>query len=266
MKYSLPRITEELTKYVIDRQDFSSPHQDHPRNEWIRSILRGMAEVSGENGDQAAANFDQCLERVWGMPSRTWLSSFEEKHIIRILYRYAAGLEQLEGDQRGCVLEVLKLLNDIFIHRFFHVFDNGILPAKRQVEEQLLHMQLHRPIRFTFTRVFVGVDPRPCGSDFLPGPATDVNSVRNTSIFQELANAYPQWKEWPAVCTVYQGGGGISTASAVDADELDMAIIREIREPFLKRPEVELVCSRELLVPVRQRAASKSQKRKEPER
>ena len=118
MKYSLPRITEELTKYVIDRQDFSSPHQDHPRNEWIRSILRGMAEVSGENGDQAAANFDQCLERVWGMPSRTWLSSFEEKHIIRILYRYAAGLEQLEGDQRGRVLEVLKLLNDMFIPTF----------------------------------------------------------------------------------------------------------------------------------------------------
>lgn len=266
MKYSLPRITEELTKYVIDRQDFSSPHQDHPRNEWIRSILRGIAEVSGENGDQAAANFDQCLEKAWRMPSRIRLTSFEKKHIIRILYRYAAGLEQLEGDQRGRILEVLKLLNDISICLSWYLSGNDILPAREQVEEQLLHMQLHRPIRFTFTRVFVGVDTGPCGADFLPGPATDVNSVRNTPIFQKLTSIYPHQKEWPAVCSVYRGGGGISTASAVDADELDMAIIREIREPFLKRPEVELVCSRELLVPVRQRAASKSQKRKEPER
>ncbi|MDE6934900.1 MAG: hypothetical protein K2P26_04755 [Oscillospiraceae bacterium] len=254
MKYSLSRMTEELAQYAIERQFFPSPHQDHPRDEWIRNVLRGIAEVSGEDGSQSAANFDQWLETAQGMPPKTRLTSFEQKHMIRSLCRYAAELEQLEGDQRGRVLDVLKLLNDISICLSWHLSHTGIFPAREQVAEQLLRMQLRLPHRFTFTRVFVGADTGPCGADFLPGQVNDLNSVRNTPIFQKLTSIYPHRREWPAVCTIYLSGGPSSGFGAVDADELDMAVIREAGDRFLKQPGVRPVCSRELRVPVCQRA------------
>lgn len=269
MNFSLIRTFDELATYAAERQAGFEAHQGtqarqpEERNRWIRSILAGMAEVFGTNPGELSTDFDHRLEATRGSFGVVPLSPSEQKHMIQSLCKYADQLEQLEGDQRSRVMEVKKLLEDITACLSWDVSRAGVYPARGQVEGQLLRMVVLRPIRFT--RILVGGDIGPGGMEFLPGRVDSVDDVRNTQLFHELSSNYPGWKEWPAMCTVCLGGGWSSPASVIDADELDMAVIREAGVRILKHPGITPLPPRYLCASVKD-VPAKTPRRKEMDR
>ncbi len=88
----------------------------------------------------------------------------------------------------------------------------------------------------------------------------DADGVRRAQVFRQTVMEHPERTEWTALCTVYLGGGRRWALDVVDADELDMAVIREAGDRFLKRPGVPPVSSRELRVPAREIVPNKIDK------
>lgn len=269
MNFSLIRTFDELTIYAAERQAGFEAHQGYQarqpeeRNGWIRGILAGMAEVSGTDPGELCAGFDHRLEEARGSFGVVPLSPSGQKHMIQSLCKYAGTLEQLEGDQRARVMDVKMLLEDITACLSWDVSRAGVYPAREQVEEQLLRMVVRRPIRFT--RILVGGDFDPSGVDYLSGLADNADGVRSTRIFQELSGNDPERKEWPAACTVCLGGGWRSADGVTDADELDMAVIREAGDRILKHPGITPLPPRYLRVPVKD-VPAKTPRRKGVER
>ena len=124
-------------------------------------------------------------------------------------------------------------------------------------------MTVRRPIRFT--RVLIGGDFDPGGVEFMPGLVNDAKGVRGSQQFQQVIREYPERKEWPVICTVCLGNGGRLDSGVIDADELDMAVIRETGDRILKQPGISLVQPRQLRVPVMDEPV-KTAKRKSMER
>lgn len=269
-EFDFPRAAEDLTTYAVERQAGFEQHQGlqlwqpEERNRWIRGILRGMAEVCGADQDAPVHQFDQRLEDTHGCFAVETLGLPEQRHTIQSLRRYADQLELMDGDQRMRMMAVKNLLEDITVYLSWDVSRTGVYDAREQVESQLLRMTARRPIRFT--RVLVGGDLDPGGAEFVSGLADSADDVRGTEMFQKTAQDYPERQEWPAICTVYLGGGREFAVGTIDADELDMAVIREAGDCFLKRPEVRPVCLRQLRVPVHRETKIKSHKKKEAER
>lgn len=255
MNPSLFRTVEELTVYATERQAGFEAHQGRQarqpedRNEWIRGILVGMAEVFGTDPGELSADFDYRLEEAHGAFAVVPLDLFGQKHMIQSLCEYVNGLEQIEGDQRSRVMDVKKLLEDIAACLSWDASRSGVYAVREQVESQLLRMVVRRPIRFT--RILVGGDIGPGGMEFLSGRMDSVDGVRSTRIFQELASNYPGRKEWPAMCTVCLGGWN-PAAGVIDADELDMAVIREAGVRILKHPGITPLPHGYLCVPVKE--------------
>lgn len=268
--FDFPRAAEALAAYAVERQVGFERHQGlqlrqpEERNRWIRGILRGMADVCGADQDAPIRQFDQRLEDAHGCFAVETLGLPEQRHTIQSLRRYADQLDLMNGDQRERMMEVKNLLEDITVYLSWDVSRTGVYDAREQVESQLLRMTARRPIRFT--RVLVGGDLDPGGTEFVSGLADSADDVRGTEMFQKTAQEYPERREWPAICTVYLGGGREFAVGTIDADELDMAVIREAGDRFLKQPEVRPVCSRELRVPVHRETKIKSHKKKEAER
>ena len=254
-KFNLSRTADELTTYAAERQAGFEQHRlgnsfHHPgtRNEWVRDILRGMAEVNGADSGELTARFDRQLEEARGCFGVEMLSQAGQKHAVQALRRYASALEQLGGDQRGRLTRVRDLLQDMAAYLPWDPRAIGIDPARDQVAEQLLRLTAWRPIRFT--RVLLGSGLDPDGVEFLPGMVNDAESVRRTQEFQRLTVEYPKQDEWPALCVVCMGGRQQADAGTIDADELDMAVIRQAGDAFMKRPEVRPVWSHQLTVSV----------------
>ena len=254
-KFNLSRTADELTTYAAERQAGFEQHRlgnsfHHPgtRNEWVRDILRGMAEVNGADSGELTARFDRQLEEARGCFGVEMLSQAGQKHAVQALRRYASALEQLDGDQRGRLMRVRDLLEDMAAYLPWDPRTIGINPARNQVTEQLLRLTAQRPIRFT--RVLLGGELDPGGIEFLPGMVNDIERVRGTQEFHRLAVEYPKREEWPALCVVCMGGGRLADDSTIDADELDMAVIRAAGDAFMKRPEVRPVWSHQLAVSV----------------
>ena len=191
------------------------------------------------------------------------LSLPEKHHMIQSLCRYMDGLERMDGDQRARVKDVARLLDDISACLSWDASRIGVYPARDQAEAQLLRMTARRPIRFT--RVLIGGDFDPGGVEFRPGLVNDAKGVRGAQLFQQVCREYSERKEWPAICTVCLGAGGRLDNGVIDADELDMAVIREDGDRILKQPGISLVPPRQLRVPVMDKPA-KAPKRKGQER
>ena len=244
----------ELAVYAAERQVGFERHQGSQiwqpmeRNEWIRGILRGMAEISGTAPDEFIVGLDRHLEAACGAFAVEPLTLLEQRHMIQSLCRYVDELERLDGDQRARVKDVARLLDDISACLSWDASRNGVYPAQDQAEAQLLRMVVRRPIRFT--RVLIGGDFDPGGVEFMPGLVNDAKGVRGSQLFQQVCREYPEWKEWPAICTVCLGAGGRLDNGVIDADELDMAVIREAGDRILKQPGISLVPPRQLRVPV----------------
>ena len=256
-KIDLPRAAEELTMYAAVRlvgfeqhRMGDGFHQPEVRNEWVRDILQGMAEVCGEDAAPLLKAFDQRLEDASGSAGVELLSQTDQRHVVQSLRQYVSTLERTEGDQRSRFYNVKKLLEDMSAYLPWNVRDTGIYPARDEVGQALLRAVARRPIRFT--RVLIGGETDPGGIEFLPGVVTDADAdeVRRTREFQRVVVEYPEREEWPTMRIVCVGGRQQPTANAIDADDLDMAVIRENGERFMSRSEVCPVWAHELTVPV----------------
>lgn len=269
-RFNIPLAVEGLSTYAAQRLVGFEQHrlgdtyrQPETRHEWIRGILHGMAEVNGADGDELIARFDQQLEEAHGCFGVEMLPQAGQKHIVQALRQYASALEHMDGDQRGRLMRVRDLLEDMTAYLPWDPGAIGVYPAREQVEEQLLRLTARRPIRFT--RVLLGGELDPGGIEFLPGMVNDEESVRRTQEFQRLTVEYPKRDEWPALCVVCMGGGQRADAGTIDADGLDMAVIRQAGEAFMKRPEVRPVWSHQLTVSVEQTAAAQEIPAQDPD-
>ena len=254
-KIDLPRAAEELTAYAAQRLvgferqiPGNAFHHPETRNEWIRDILRGMAEVSGEDSEPLLQALEQRLEDAHGCFAVEMLPQADQKHLVQSLRQYASALEQLGGDTRGQLVRVQNLLEDMSAYLPWDPGAIGIYPARDQVESQLRRLTAQRPI--CFTRILLGGEIGPCDEDFVSGSVTDADGVRGTELYDRLTLMYPKVEEWPAICTVYHGGGPAALAAAMPADALDLKIMREEGARFLDRPGICLAGHRELRVPV----------------
>ena len=254
MESNFSRAARELAHYAAERQIGFERHQGSPvrqpmeRNEWIRDILQGMAEMSGAAPGEFTGILDYCLKTARGAFAAEPLTLSEQRHMIQSLCGYVDGLERMDGDQRALVKDVSRLLDDVSACLSWDASRIGVYPARDQAEAQLLSMTVRRPIRFT--RVLIGGDFDPGGVEFRTGLVNDAKGVRGAQLFRQVAREYPERKEWPAICTVCLGNGGRLESGVIDADELDMAVIREAGDRILKQPGISLVPPRQLRVPV----------------
>ena len=255
----LSRAAEELTTYAAQRLvgferqiPGNAFHHPEARNEWIRDILRGMTEVNGWDSDPLIQAFDRGLDDAHGCFAVEMLDQPGQKHVIQSLRQYASALEQLGGDRRGQLVRVQNLLEDISAYLPWDPGAIGIYPARDQVESQLRHLTAQRPI--CFTRVLLGGEMGPGDEDFVSGSVMDADGVRGTALFDRLNLVYPKVEEWPAICTVYHGGGPAVLAATMPADNLDLQIMREEGVRFLDRPGICLAGHSELRVPVQEQS------------
>ena len=248
---------EELTVYATQRLVGFEQHrlgdayrQPETRHEWIRDILKGMAEAYGQGAVPLLQSFDQRLEEARTASAVEVLPPSGQEHMIRSLGRYASTLERVQGDQRFRLSHTRELLEEVCAYLPWDPDANGARAVRDQVWGQLQRAVAQRPIRFT--RVVLGGDLDPGGIEFLPGMVDDAERVRHTQEFERLTVEYQDREEWPALCIVCMGGGRRLAADAIDADGLDMAVIRETGEAFMKRPEVRPVWIHQLTVPVQE--------------
>ena len=256
-KINLPRAAEELTMYAAVRlvgfeqhRMGDGFHQPEVRNEWVRDILRGMAELCGEDAAPLLQALDRRLEDASGSAGVEFPSLNDQKHAVQSLRQYVSALEWTEGDQRSRLYNVKKLLEDMSAYLPWNVRDTGIYPARDEVGQALLLAVARRPIRFT--RVLIGGETDPGGIEYLPGVVNDADAdeVRHTAEFQRVAVEHPKLDKLTVMRIVCVGGRQQPAAGAIDADGLDMAVIRENGERFMSRPEVCPVWMHELTVPV----------------
>lgn len=254
-KIDLRRTADELTAYAAERQAGFEQHQmgstfrqPETRNEWIRNILLGMAEVNGADGAELTARFDRHLDEACGCFGTETLPQSGQEHLVQSLRQYAAALEQQGGDQRERLMQVRDLLEDMTACLSWRPEVVGFYPARDQVTEQLLRMTAQRPI--CFTHVMLGGDFDVGGVEFLSGSVNTHAKVQLTQVFQQLMAEFPRCNTWPARCTVYRGGGRQPELPSIDADKLDMKIIRATGNQFLKQAGVIPVFTDHLQVPV----------------
>ncbi len=224
--------------------------QPETRHEWIRDIIQGMAEVCGQDAAPLLRAFGQRLEVASDSADMEPLPLNGQKYTVQNLRRYVSALGCMEGDQRARIFAVKKLLEDVGAYLPWDVGATGVYPAREETEQALLRAVAQRPIRFT--RILLGGELDPGGVEYLPGMVNDVEAVRRTREFQRLTLEYSKREEWPALCIVCMGGGRQAESNTIDADGLDMAVIREYEREFMKRPEVRPVWMHELTVPVQE--------------
>lgn len=120
-----------------------------------------------------------------------------------------------------------------------------------QANRELRHLTARQPIRFT--RLLLGGERGPADSTFLPGLVTQADELLATDFFDDMNCRYGSYEKWPALCTVYTGGG--RDHYLYDADEFDVGIMNEAGDDFLKEPgivwlggpyEVEITCGPEM--------------------
>ena len=247
-KINLRRTADELTTYAAQRQvDFeqnrmgSAFQQPADRNEWVRDILRGMAEVCGEDSAPLIQAFDQQLDAAHGCFAVEMLDQPGQKHLVGSLSRYAAALECREGDQRPHAANVLRLLEDMSSYLPWHPYDISLYPAREQIEAELVHMTAQMPIRFT--RIVMGGDAGPhWASGYAPGAVTDAEGLRRTAVYQAAVQDFPGVKSWPAICTVYEGGGGRPGSEVIDATPFDLEIMKRVGDQFVEQRGVRWTC------------------------
>ena len=222
--------------------------QPETRHEWIRDIIQGMAEVCVQDADPLLRAFDQRLETASGSSGMEPLPLDGQRYTVQNLRRYVSALGRMEGDQRARIFAVKKLLEDVGAYLPWDVGATGVYPAREETEQTLLRAVAQRPIHFT--RVLLGGELDPGGVEYLPGMVNDAEAVRRTREFQRLTLEHPKREEWPALCIVCMGGGRLTVDGTIDADGLDMLVIREYEREFMKRPEVRPVWSHQLTVAV----------------
>lgn len=119
--------------------------------------------------------------------------------------------------------------------------DNGLDLARDGAERALRRMTAQMPIRFT--RILLGGDDGPhWASGFVPGAVTDTEALRQTPVYQEAVQKYPEVVDWPALCTVYVGCSLPFALGTVDASDFDLEIMNRAGDSFLEEPSIRWLC------------------------
>lgn len=261
-KFNTALVLEGLTAYAIERQNgFERQRQDgipswmEQRRFWTDAILLGMARLDGEEpGPGLMERFDHALKQARSsaaVPAPLKL----QRDTIRTLRNFVSTLEDTGDDRRRQVDVVWKLLEDMASHLPWACGNNGLDQARGQAEQALRRMTARMPIHFT--RVLLGGDAGPHWvSGYASGSVTDEEGLRQTAIYREAVRDYPEVKSWPALCTVYTGGGQYGPAICVPASNFDLEIINRAGDDFLKEQGVRWSCGTyQMTVPSAQVAA-----------
>lgn len=79
------------------------------------------------------------------------------------------------------------------------------------------------------------------GSGYASGCVTDVEAVKQTSVYRKTVAMYPEIKNWPTLCVVYVGAGLPFTCGTVDASDYDLEIMSRTGTKILDEPNVNHV-------------------------
>ena len=248
-------VAEGLIAYAVERQNgFERRQQERAppwakqRRSWTEAILQGMEKMEGE------APYPKLLER-YDHELRTVRRGFVsvpaspqlQQKTIRNLRRFVSALEATGDDRRRQVNVVWNLLDDMSSHLPWAGKDNGLDRARDEAEHALCRMTAQLPI--CFTRVLLGGDAGPHWENgFVSGPVTDVEAVKQTAVYRNALQQYPEVKEWPALCTVFVGRNAPSAVGTVSACAFDLEIINRIGDRFLKVQGVQQVYFRQMTI------------------
>lgn len=255
-KIDLKTTAAQLAAYAAQRQaEFENyqpggiARQPSARHDWIRGILRGMADCAQENGEELVVGFDRMIEAARSCAAVEMLSLRDQKQLVGSLRNYARELEQQKEDHRPQMLEVKNLLEDMTAYLPWDVTGSGVYQARDFVENALIRMTARRP--FCFTHVLMGMETGLCESDFASGCVTDAGELSKTELWNRLCAEYPDIQEWPVTCIVYRCGRSNEGRSVRRASELDISIMRSEGDRFLDEPGVQWGGTmRELKIPV----------------
>ena len=242
-------MADRLAVYAIERQNGFERHQppdgspwSERRRFWTDAILQGMARLEGLTPDPAwMEQFDQRLEGARECSATETLPPREQAALIRSLGRYISALETAGGDRRRQIAVVGDMLEDMAMHLPWAGADNGLDLARDGAERALRRMTAQMPIRFT--RILLGGDDGPhWASGFVPGAVTDTEALRQTPVYQEAVQKYPEVVDWPALCTVYVGCSLPFALGTVDASDFDLEIMNRAGDSFLEEPSIRWLC------------------------
>lgn len=248
-KFITVLVLEGLTAYAIERQNGWERHQrkgalpwSEQRRFWTDAILQGMTRLDGGQPDPALMErFDRKLDQARGCYFFVPATGQMQKDTIRELQRFVSALESDGNDRRRQVNVVRELLEDMASHLPWASADNGLDQARDHTEQALRRMTARMPIRFT--RILLGGDAGPhWASGYASGAVTDEEGLRQTAIYREAVQDHPEVKSWPALCTVYAGGGQYGQIASVPASDFDLEIINRAGDAFLKEQGVRWAC------------------------
>lgn len=236
-------LLDGLATYAIERQAGWERHQPdglacqpEKRNQWIRDILQGLAGPGEGGASQSVREFDRRLEQARGCFAVEPAPLFLQRDTVRCLCSRVYDLSRMNGDQRRRVMDIRELMEDMAAHLPWDSRAIRLDEARDNAQRTLLRMAAQRPIRFT--RILLGGEWGPGDSGFVSGAVIDAEAVKGTQLYQSVRAQYPEVTNWPAVCTVYAGGGGRYLVPVLDADELDLEIIDMAGDRFLDMPGV----------------------------
>ena len=254
-KFDLRNTAAQLTAYAAQRlagfenyQPGGIARQPAARHDWIRGILRGMADCAQENGEELVVGFDRTIEVARSCAAVEMLSLRDQRQLVKSLCDYARKLERQKDDHRPQMLEVKNLLEDMTAYLPWDVTGSGVYQARDFVENALIRMTARQ--QFCFTHILMGMETGPCESDFVSGCVIDTDELRKTEIWERLCAEYPDITEWPVTCVVYRCGYASMELSVRSASELDLAVMRAKGDRFLDEPGVQWSGTmRELKIP-----------------
>ena len=239
-RYNIPVTAEGLTAYAIERQNGWERHRPDGalpwaelRRFWTDAILQGMARLEGQSPrPHQMRQFDQQLMDARGSAAIIPASPPLQQKTIRNLRNYVSALETAGGDQRQQINVMRELLEDMASHLPWAGTNNKLDLARDEAEAALRRMTAQKPVRFT--RILLGGDAGPhWASGFVSGSVTSMETVKQTAVYQDTVQKYPEVSSWPALCTVYVGADIRIPSRAVDASNFDLEIMNRAGDRFL---------------------------------
>ena len=250
-------VAEGLAAYTIERRfawerhrPGGAPPWDAVRTMWAGVVLGEMDELNGEQSSLLEL-YNQRLKEAEGIFAAETALPKLQSDTIKSLSEYVSALSRMAGDSRHQIYAVRELLDDIGSHLPWTGSADMQGKAIDQANRELRHLTAQQPIRFT--RLLLGGERGPADSTFLPGLVTQADEILATDFFEDMRWQHSGYEKWPALCTVYTGGG--RGHYLYDADEFDVGIMNEAGDDFLKEPgivwlggpyEVEITCGPEM--------------------
>lgn len=250
-------IAEGLAAYTVERRfgwerprPDGAPPWDAVRTMWAKVVLGEMDDLDGEQ-PLLLGLYNHRLKEAEGLIATEPAPLKLQKATVNGLSEYVSALSRMAGDNRRKIFAVRELLDDMGSHLPWAGSGDKIGDVIDQANRELRRMTARQPIRFT--RLLLGWETGPADSAFLPGCITQADEILSSNFFDEIRWRYRDIDTWPALCTIYAGGG--NAGGIADADQFDLRIMNEAGDNFLNEPgivwlegphEIEIICGPEM--------------------